>query len=595
MPLPSSVSRWAMLPTIVTSSPSRIQTVPSPMTIIQWKLDHGSRSRRAGILVSIGRACASASMPGDLPTLEIVANEFAGSGRPKFERPGPGGIPSSVRDREPVESETYAHRFGSSPPLSIGVEEELLLVDERRQLAALSEAVLDSVPEPFGRRISSEIFSEQIELKTNVCHDADQVLEELRAARQAVRSCGFELMASGLHPTASEGEPKLVAKQRYDIVAKDLGKVLLRTPPCGLHVHVGIPDPDLAIRVANSFRIYLPALQALSANSPFREGIDSGHASARTSVVRSYPRFQVPRRFRDYQDFCRVSEQLMAAAGVDDYTYIWWDVRPHPNLGTVEVRALDVPTTAAASAAIAALIQAIAAKELEEPSAPGLYRESLEESYFQAASHGLEAEILLDSDDPEPAPLVIERMLDSSGPTAASSAQSRPSPSWSGSSAAGTGPTTSVASSGQSGMPGLLDDLVERTTSLTSISVAGGRTGSRRGSPRVDGVAPVFDQDVAPIPPRPVAQLDETEDQTGRAGDHQDQPDRVDVDVGDVEVGREVEDRPNHDEEYGCSNRHARLLPRWPQDRKPAERGRTIAFRSLSIWAEIRLPFGTDG
>ena len=369
-----------------------------------------------------------------------------------------------MRDREPVESETYAHRFGSSPPLSIGVEEELLLVDERRQLAALSEAVLDSVPEPFGSRISSEIFSEQIELKTNVCHDAHQVLDELRAARQAVRSCGFELMASGLHPTASEGEPKLVAKQRYDIVAKDLGKVLLRTPPCGLHVHVGIPDPDLAIRVANSFRIYLPALQALSANSPFREGIDSGHASARTSVVRSYPRFQVPRRFRDYQDFCRVSEQLMTAAGVDDYTYIWWDVRPHPNLGTVEVRALDVPTTAAASAAIAALIQAIAAKELEEPSAPGLYRESLEESYFQAASHGLEAEILFDSDDPEPAPLVIERMLTSIRPYCRELGSEPALAELERILSRGNGADDQRRVERASGMAGLLDDLVERAT-----------------------------------------------------------------------------------------------------------------------------------
>ena len=189
-------------------------------------------------------------------------------------------------------------------------------------------------------------------------------------------------------------EADLVAKPRYEIVRKDLGD-LLKTPPCGLHVHVGMPDPETAVRLANAFRLYLPVLQALSANSPFREGADSGHASARTQVVRSYPRFQVPRLFRDYEDFCRVADQLIAAAGVEDYTYIWWDVRPHPQLGTVEVRAVDVQTDAAGSSAIAALIQAIAAKELERPSAPGLYREALEESYFQAARHGLEAEILL--------------------------------------------------------------------------------------------------------------------------------------------------------------------------------------------------------
>jgi carboxylate-amine ligase len=119
----------------------------------------------------------------------------------------------------------------------------------------------------------------------------------------------------------------------------------------------------------------------------------------------------VPRHFDNYEDFCQVADQLIAAAGVGDYTYIWWDVRPHPKLGTVEVRALDVPTDVVTSSAIAALIQAIAAKELDDPTAPVLYREALEESYFQAASHGLQAEIILDEETPAPAREVIDRML----------------------------------------------------------------------------------------------------------------------------------------------------------------------------------------
>jgi glutamate---cysteine ligase / carboxylate-amine ligase len=310
----------------------------------------------------------------------------------------------------------YAHRFGESAPLSLGVEEEPLLVDEAHRLVSESEVVLERLSGPTAERISTEIFSEQIELKTGICHSADDVLAELRELRREIAAAGFHLLGCGLHP-ADGGEPRLVAKPRYEVVRKDFGS-LLATPPCGLHVHVGIPDPDTAVHLANAFRLYLPALQALSANSPFREGVDSGHASARTQVVRSYPRFQVPRQFRDYEDFCRVADQLIAAAGVGDYTYIWWDVRPHPKLGTVEVRALDVQIDADTSSAIAALIQAIAAKELEEPSAPGLYRESLEESYFQAASHGLEAEILLDSETPEPAPAVIRRVLDSVRPYA---------------------------------------------------------------------------------------------------------------------------------------------------------------------------------
>ncbi len=326
------------------------------------------------------------------------------------------------RDRaeEPGRSarrDPHAHRFGQSPPLTLGVEEELLLVDERRRLAPVSERVLESVRGPAAGRVSSEIFAAQIELKTGVCHGADDALRQLREARGAIADAGFHLLGAGLHPADHSPRAELVDKPRYEIVREDFGD-LLRTPPCGLHVHVGIPDPETAVRLANAFRLYLPVLQALSANSPFREGVDSGHASARTQVVRSYPRFLVPRQFRDYEDFCQVADQLIAAAGVADYTYIWWDVRPHPRLGTTEVRAIDVQADASASAAFAALIQAIAARELEQPTAPGLYREAIEESYFQAASHGLEARILLDSDSPEPARAVARRMLDAVRPFA---------------------------------------------------------------------------------------------------------------------------------------------------------------------------------
>ncbi len=320
------------------------------------------------------------------------------------------GSRASAR-RPDEERDRCTHAFGSSPPLSLGVEEELLLVDERLELVAVSELVLASVPPDLAERVSSEIFADQIELKTGICHDAGEVLDQLATMRRAIVEAGFGLIGAGLHPTDELQDARLVEKPRYEVVRKDL-RGLLRTPPCGLHVHVGMPDPDTAVRLANAFRLYLPVLQALSANSPFWAGVDSGHASARTSVVRSYPRFQLPRQFRDYEDFCRVADQLIAAAGVDDYTYIWWDVRPHPKIGTVEVRALDVQLDVLTSSAIAALIQAIAAKELDRPSHPGLYREALEESYFQAASHGLGAKILLDDETPAPAPEVARRVLE---------------------------------------------------------------------------------------------------------------------------------------------------------------------------------------
>lgn len=293
------------------------------------------------------------------------------------------------------------HRFGVSAPLSIGVEEELLLVDERCRLAPAAERVLAKLGPEHRGRVSTEIFAAQIELKTGICLDAGQAAAELEELRQAVRATGVKILGSGLHPD-DDGEAELIEKPRYDVVAEDLAS-LLSTPPSGLHVHVGMPDPETAVQVANAMRYHLPLLQALSANSPYREGADSGLASARAAVVGAYPRFEMPRAFRDYEEFLQVADQLIVAAGVADYTYLWWDVRPHPRLGTVEVRGMDVQAGVATNVGVAALIQALAAKEIDRPSAPGLWREAIEESSFQANRHGLEARLMVDEKTTAPA------------------------------------------------------------------------------------------------------------------------------------------------------------------------------------------------
>ncbi|HVD86824.1 MAG TPA: YbdK family carboxylate-amine ligase [Solirubrobacterales bacterium] len=308
------------------------------------------------------------------------------------------------------------HNFGSSTPLTIGVEEELLLVSPSCGLVAAGEQVLEEIDDDHRTSVSTEIFATQIELKTGVCLDAEQAARELTEVRHAVAGIGARLMGSGLYPDEA-GEPELVERARYEAVKRDLSS-LLATPPCGLHVHVGVPDPETAIAVANAMRHHLPLLAALTANSPFREGADTGLASARAAAVRSYPRFELPRAFRDYEDFLRVAEQLIAAAGVADYTYIWWDVRPHPNLGTVEVRGMDVQPTAEENAAIAALIQALAAKEIDRPGAPGLIREAIEESYFQAERYGLKARLMIDDKTAALATEVARRTLEEARPYA---------------------------------------------------------------------------------------------------------------------------------------------------------------------------------
>jgi carboxylate-amine ligase len=311
----------------------------------------------------------------------------------------------------------HEHRFGSSPPLTVGVEEELLLVDAERRLVAAAEQVIAALDPAARELVSTEIFAAQIELKTGICTSAAAAATELGGLRTGVRATGTALLGAGIHPDDG-GEAQLIEKPRYEVVKEDLTS-LLSTPPSGLHVHVGMPDPETAVRVANAMRLRLPMLAALAANSPFRDGADSGMASARAAEVRAYPRFEMPREFHDYAEFLSVADQLIAAAGVADYTYIWWDVRPHPNFGTVEVRGMDVQPTAAANAGFAALIRALAAREVDRPSASDLQREALEESYYQAGRHGLEARLMVDGDEVAPAREVAALALEEARPYAA--------------------------------------------------------------------------------------------------------------------------------------------------------------------------------
>jgi carboxylate-amine ligase len=372
-------------------------------------------------------------------------------------------ISSKADDARRAEGETARaeHRFGSSTPLTIGVEEELLLVDAECGLMADGQGVLERIEPEHRASVSTEIFATQIELKTGVCLDAEQAARELAEVRRAVDATGTRLMGSGTYP-AESGEPELIEKARYETVKEDLAGILA-TPPCALHVHVGMPDPETAVAVANAMRHHLPLLAALTANSPFRDGADTGLASARAAAVRSYPRFELPRAFRDYEDFLRVADQLIVAAGVDDYTYIWWDVRPHPNLGTVEVRGMDVQPRPEQNAAVAALIQALAAKEIDRPGAPGLTREAIEESYFQAERYGLEARLMVDESTAGPAAEVAHATLAEARPYAEQLGGAGALEEIERILAAGNGADRQRRAHGEQGMEGLLRYLAEKT------------------------------------------------------------------------------------------------------------------------------------
>ena len=192
----------------------------------------------------------------------------------------------------------------------------------------------------------------------------------------------------------AEGDSEITDKQRYERIRELLGDAVA-TAVGGLHIHVGMPDPETAIRAFNGLRGHLALLQALAANSPFRHGRDTGLASAREVTIRGWPRSGVPRAVDDFDDFCTLASLLVRAAEVPDYTWFWWKLRPHPRLGTVEVRALDAQSSLKDTASLVALTHCLALHAAREGFAGDveLPAELLEESSFRAARYGVRARL----------------------------------------------------------------------------------------------------------------------------------------------------------------------------------------------------------
>lgn len=291
-----------------------------------------------------------------------------------------------------VSEAEHDHNFGSGEPFSVGVEEELFLVDPvtGRQTNS-SAAVLERLGEVDGM-VERELHACQVELITDVHTSAGEAVRQLAELRRAVVQTGAGLLGSGTHPSADEGDALVTDKERYERIHFLLGDAVV-TPVGGLHIHVGMPDSETAIKVFNGLRRDLPLLHALAANSPFRHGRDTGLASARELSLRGWPRSGTPRPLRDFADFCEMSRLLTRAADVPDYTWFWWKLRPHPRLGTVEIRALDAQASLADTGALIALVHCLARDAAEARPADHPPLELVEEGIFRAARFGVRGEI----------------------------------------------------------------------------------------------------------------------------------------------------------------------------------------------------------
>ena len=197
------------------------------------------------------------------------------------------------------------------------------------------------------------------------------------------------------YPLVYSGESRVSGAGRYRLIAESMRALARREPTLALHVHVGVPDPEDAIRLLNGLRSAVPLLVALSANSPFSQGRDTGFASARTVIFQGFPRTGTARRFRDYADYVGAVDALIASGALPGPSFLWWDVRLQPALGTVEVRVMDAQTTVGDSAALIALVLSLARAILEEDEPEvDVGTEVLAENRFLAARDGLSARLI---------------------------------------------------------------------------------------------------------------------------------------------------------------------------------------------------------
>jgi glutamate---cysteine ligase / carboxylate-amine ligase len=292
----------------------------------------------------------------------------------------------------PTAADFWESNFGAEVPFALGVEEELLLVGQDCELIDRSAQVLREA-NPNEGELTGELFKAMVEARSQISSHAGEAVDALSGARQELLDSSVGIMGVGVHPNAAPGEADVDQTPRFALIEDSLQGVL-RTPICGQHIHVGMPDKQTAVRAYNGIRTHVPLLNALAANSPFWFGEDSGLASSRTVIFRSYPRAAMAPEFSSFEDFCRVTRQVCAAAGLDDYTHIWWDARIHPGLGTIEIRAADTQFDLLRVGALAALIHCLARVEAERDQTDIPAREALAESSFQATRHGLAANLL---------------------------------------------------------------------------------------------------------------------------------------------------------------------------------------------------------
>ena len=249
-------------------------------------------------------------------------------------------------------------------PWTVGIEEEVMLLEPDGSPAWRSEDVLRELPDSLAEHTRGETHGLALELATDPHRTVGEAASQLRQLRaglaDAVRGLGLRAAVAGTHPMVrAEDVAGLARAPATSTCTRALRELARREPTFALHVHVAVPDPELAVRAFNGMRAHIPVLLALAANSPFTRGRDSGLASARTPVFQAFPRTGIPREFATYAEYAEAIDVLIRCGAIPEPTFIWWDVRLQPKLGTLEVRVMDAQTRIRDTAALVALVQCL--------------------------------------------------------------------------------------------------------------------------------------------------------------------------------------------------------------------------------------------
>ncbi len=297
----------------------------------------------------------------------------------------------------------HEKQFQENSPLTIGVEEEFMLCSpDTGDLVQRVEEVMAEIDPEMSERFSYELLLSEIETNTEIAHTVDEAMGEVIRLRKVVHEIcerlGITMGINGTHPFADWRDQEFVPNSTYQWVANQLHYYARRNITYGLHIHIGVDNPELAIHLNNGLRRWLAPMLALSANSPFFEGRPTGLYSSRTFQFGAFPRSNIPPAFHDFAEYDALIEKMIESKTIQTPRQIWWKIRPHVEFGTIEFRVADIQNSLERTRFFIALSQALVARTLsdirEGNMEPVLQMEYLHDALWKATRFGLDCDII---------------------------------------------------------------------------------------------------------------------------------------------------------------------------------------------------------